>query len=80
MKNSISIRDGGAQVAQPLAEQKGIYTLRDMATMFRVTLRTIYNWMEEGRFSFVKIGSKTYLTEAQLQEFLTTHEVKIRRR
>jgi len=61
-------------------ENKRVYTLKDMATMFKVSIRTIYNWMDAGRFSFVKIGSKTYVTEAQLQEFLTTNTVKSGRR
>jgi excisionase family DNA binding protein len=67
--------DGGAHVTQPHAEQK-VYTLKEMATIFSVSLRTIYNWMEEFRFSYVKIGSKTYVTEKQLQEFLTNHQVE----
>ncbi len=57
-------------------EGKGIYTLKDLAKMFQVTIRTMYNWMEQNRFSFVKIGSKTYVTEEQLQEFLKKHSVK----
>ncbi|NQU33120.1 MAG: helix-turn-helix domain-containing protein [Bacteroidetes bacterium] len=57
-------------------ESGTIYTLHDLAEMFQVTIRTIYNWMDDNRFSFVKVGSKTYLTEQQLQEFLTNHEVK----
>lgn len=61
-------------------KEMGIYTLKDMATMFSVSIRTIYNWMDDGRFSFVKISSKTYVTEAQLQEFLTTNTVKSGRR
>ena len=56
--------------------KKGIYTLKDLAKMFQVTIRTIYNWLDDNRFSFIKIGSKTYITEQQLQEFLSKHEVK----
>lgn len=69
-------RDGSDQVAQPLTEKKRVYTLKDMASMFQVTIRTIYNWMDDNRFSFIKVGSKTYLTELHLQEFLSNHEVK----
>ena len=53
-----------------------VYTLKDMATIFHVTSRTIYNWMDDKKFSFVKIGSKTYITEKQLEEFLTNHQVE----
>lgn len=76
MKKISYEREGGAKVAQPLTETKGIYTLKDMSIMFQVTLRTIYNWLDQQRFSFVKVGSKTYLTEQQLQEFLANHQVK----
>lgn len=76
MKQKSFEHEGGAKVAQPHANGKRVYTLKDMASMFQVTIRTIYNWMDENRFSFVKVGSKTYVTEQQLQEFLTNHEVK----
>ena len=56
--------------------EKEIYTLKDLAKMFQVTVRTVYNWMDDSRFSFIKVGSKTYVTEQQLQEFLSKHEVK----
>ena len=76
MRKNILEHDGGAKVAQPHANEKRVHTLKDMASMFRVTVRTIYNWMDDSRFSYIKIGSKTYVTEIQLQEFLTNHEVK----
>lgn len=76
MNNTVKIREGGAKVAQPLAELRRFYTLHDMSKMFSVSLRCIYNWLDQQRFSFVKIGSKTYLTERQLQEFLANHQVK----
>ena len=68
------------KAVQHLPDAKRVYTLKDMATMFSVSLKTIYNWMDQNRFSFVKIGSKTYVTEDQLQEFLTTYTVKVGRR
>jgi hypothetical protein len=53
-----------------------VYTLNHIACFFHVTLRTIYNWRDRGILPCTVIGSKTYLTEAQLQEFLKNHEVK----
>ena len=53
-----------------------MYSLDDLAKMFKVTKRTIYNWKEDGRLPCVIIGSKTYVTEDQLQKFLAEHEVK----
>ena len=68
-------RDGSNKVAQPLTKKR-VYTLKDMATMFKITVRTVYNWLDDNRFSYIKVGSKTYVTEQQLQEFLSNHEVK----
>lgn len=66
---------GESQVIQAQIKTR-VYTLQDMAEMFHVTIRTIYNWMDDFRFSYVKIGSKTYITEEQLKEFLDNHQVK----
>lgn len=74
MKNTFQ-SDGGHKIAQTHAALR-VYTLQDMSEIFHVTLRTIYNWMDDNRFSFVKIGSKTYVTEKQLQEFLDNHQVE----
>ncbi len=73
--NKNFLRDGDAQVALPLTEKK-LLTLRDMAIMFSVSLRTIYNWLNQSRFSYVKVGSKTYITEQQLSDFLAGNEIK----
>lgn len=67
--------EGGLKVAQTHTALK-VYTLQEMSEIFHVTMRTVYNWMDDNRFSFVKIGSKTYVTEQQLQEFLTNHQVE----
>ncbi len=53
-----------------------MYSMDDLAKMFKVTKRTIYNWKDDGRLPSVIIGSKTYVTSAQLQKLLTDHEVK----
>jgi hypothetical protein len=53
-----------------------VYTLNQVAKTFNVTVRTIYNWKEQGMLPCTIIGSKTYVTEAQLQNFLAEHEVK----
>ncbi len=69
------LREGDAEVASPLTEKK-LLTLRDMAIMFSVSLRTIYNWLNQSRFSYVKVGSKTYVTQQQLCDFLAGNEIK----
>jgi len=52
------------------------YSLNELAKFFGVTKRTIYNWKDEGRLPITIIGSKSYMTEQQLQEFLLKNEVK----
>lgn len=58
------------------SETLKVYTLDEVAKFFSVTKRTIYNWKDEGRLPFTAIGSKTYVTSAQLAEFLKENEVK----
>lgn len=53
-----------------------IYSITDLAQMFNVTKRTIYNWKERGLLPVTIVGSKTYITEKQLLEFLENNEVK----
>lgn len=59
-----------------VSKTKEIYTIDDLAKMFKVTSRTIYNWKEQGILSFVQIGSKTYITGGQIEELLSNHMVK----
>ena len=61
-------------------EDLKVYSLDKLAEFFGVTKRTIYNWKDEGKLPLTIIGSKSYMTEAQLQEFLTTNTVKSGRR
>lgn len=77
------LKDGQRQILQMLknacssnSERLKVYTLDELAKFFSVTKRTIYNWKEEGRLPFTLIGSKTYVTSAQLAEFLKSNEVK----
>jgi len=58
------------------SSQKLVFTVNDLAGIFQVTPRTIYNWKEQGRLSFVQINSKTYVTSGQLDDFLKLNEVK----
>jgi excisionase family DNA binding protein len=53
-----------------------VYSLDELAVFFGVTKRTIYNWKDEGKLPLIIVGSKSYMTEAQLQTFLSKNEVK----
>ncbi|HCY41226.1 MAG TPA: hypothetical protein DHV48_07720 [Prolixibacteraceae bacterium] len=79
----ISTDEGLEKFLQKLVEKqnlatktKSVYTINDLAKMFQVTSRTIYNWKEQGRLNFVQISSKTYVTSAQLEDFFKHNEVK----
>lgn len=76
------LEEGQKQILQMVSgmqnkasKTNAIYSIDDMADMFNVSLRTIYNWMDQCRFGYVKVGSKTYVTERQLEEFLANHQV-----
>lgn len=78
----LKLKEGQEQILQVLKQgitskkELKVYSLDELAQFFGVTKRTIYNWKDEGRLPFVCIGSKTYVTEVQLQDFLRQHEVK----
>ena len=74
MERKFLFGNGGAQVAQPPTEKR-VYTLNDMADMFSVSLRAIFNWIAQFRFGNVKVALKTYVTEQQLEESLGNHQV-----
>ncbi len=53
-----------------------LYTINDLARKLKVTPRTIYNWKDQGILPYSQVGSKTYISEDQLNDFLKHHEVK----
>jgi predicted nuclease with TOPRIM domain len=55
---------------------KLIFSVNDLAEMFQVTPRTIFNWKDQGKLSYEQINSKTYITASQLDDFLKRNEVK----
>ena len=76
------LKEGQEKILQMLQESRNakselkVYSLSDLAKFFGVTTRTIYNWKEEGRLPLTIVGSKSYMTEVQLQAFLEKYEVK----
>jgi hypothetical protein len=66
------VRQAGSELPK---RQTGLYTIRDLMSLFGVCRRTISNWQASGRLSYVKIGNLLYVTQKQLEEFLTDHEV-----
>jgi excisionase family DNA binding protein len=46
------------------------YTPEEVAAMLKVTRRTIYNWISEGRIKAVKLGYVWRISETSLNDFL----------
>lgn len=76
LSNQLKLFEMIEKIKNPKDQELKVYSLEQVAEIFHVTLRTIYNWKEQGILPCTIIGSKSYLTEAQLQEFLKEHEVK----
>lgn len=53
-----------------MAEIK-VYTLDEVASILKVTRRTLYTWIYAGQIKAVKIGKHWRVTEEALQEFTT---------
>lgn len=77
-----NLKDGQEKILKVLKESTTckndlkVYSLDAMAEFFGVTKRTIYNWKDEGILPVTIIGSKTYVTSGQLENFLKENEVK----
>lgn len=51
-----------------------IYTLEEVAQVFKVSLRTVYRWVESGQLKSSKLGRKTYrVFEKDLIDFMNKH-------
>lgn len=48
-----------------------VYTAEEIAETLQVTLRTVYNYIKDGRLKAVKLGKYWRVTEQQLNDFLT---------
>ncbi|RJR31603.1 DNA-binding protein [Candidatus Parcubacteria bacterium] len=48
-----------------------IYTLEEVAQVFKVSLRTVYRWVESGQLKSSRLGHKTYrVFEKDILEFM----------
>ena len=54
--------------------KKKIYDLTDLEEMLHVSRRLLFSWKDEGKFNYSQIGNKIYVTEADLNEFLTNNK------
>jgi len=49
-----------------------LYTLAEVAEILKVTRRTLYTYVKEGKLKAVKIGKYWRVSEAALREFIST--------
>ena len=63
------LRDG--QVVEKLEKDTEIlYNLLDLAKIFKVTKRTLFNWRAKGDLPLIEFGGKLYLSKGQLRELI----------
>ncbi len=53
-----------------------VYTIEEVVAILRVTRRTVYTYIKEGKLKAVKIGKYWRVTEKALEEFLTPQAEK----
>lgn len=53
-----------------IPEEYQLYTLNDIAKIFKTTKRTIYRLMEKGELKTVKFGGNYYVKKKVLEEIL----------
>lgn len=47
-----------------------LYTLSEIAKLLNVSVRTLYNYIDNGRLKATKIGGKWLVTEESLKELI----------
>ena len=50
------------------------YTPEEVANLIKVSRKTIYNWIQEGRLKAVKIGHFWRISESELNRLLNSGE------
>lgn len=49
-----------------------VYTLDEVADILKVTKRTLYNYVKEGKLTAVKMGKYWRVSQESLQAFIST--------
>lgn len=47
-----------------------LYSVQEVSDLLRVTRRTLYTYMKQGKIHATKIGKYWYISQEQLDEFL----------
>lgn len=48
------------------------YTIPEVADIFKVTTRTIHNWIAEGRLPIIKIGKTVRISDEDIKALIDT--------
>ena len=59
-----------------MAETMKVYTLEELVDLLKVTKRTLYTYIKEGKLKAVKMGKYWRVTQKQLDAFLNDGEAK----
>lgn len=49
-----------------------IYTIEEVVEILKVTRRTVYNYLKEGKLNAVKLGRSWRVTEEELNRFINS--------
>lgn len=49
-----------------------VYTLNEVSEILKVTRRTLYNYVREGKLQAVKVGKYWRVTDSNLRSFIAT--------
>lgn len=50
--------------------EEKLYTVKEVATHFRVSRQAVYDWITAGRLRALRIGERVRIPESALQEFV----------
>lgn len=65
--NASVVHSESDQATVKLGQEPSIlYDLVDLAKIFKVTIRTIFNWRAKGTIKLIEFGGKLYMTHAML--------------
>ena len=53
-----------------------MYTCAEIADEYRVTIRTVYDWIKTGRLTAIKIGKSFRVKESSLKTFEQRKQVE----
>lgn len=48
-----------------------LYTVEETAQALRLSVRTVYQWVYDGKLKASKVGSKWLITEAEIKKVIT---------